>query len=38
MKLTFSEFSKLDHPAPVVINSLEGALYQITVIVAGASE
>ena len=35
MKLTFAEFSKLDHPVPVIINSLERALYQITVIIAG---
>jgi hypothetical protein len=35
MRLSFAEFAKLDHPVPVVINSLERALYQITVIIAG---
>lgn len=31
MKLTFAEFAKLKRPAPVVIHSLEQALYQVTV-------
>ncbi len=35
MKLTFAEFSQLGEAVDVVIHSLEQALYQITVQVAG---
>jgi len=37
VKLTFAEFSKLEHPVPVVIHSLEQALYQVTVTIRGKS-
>ena len=35
MKLTFTEFAKLKEPADVVIHSLEQALHQVTVDIAG---
>ena len=35
MKITFQGFSQLPEPVPVVIHSLEQALYQVTVVIAG---
>ncbi|KAA1190080.1 hypothetical protein F0M18_13525 [Pseudohalioglobus sediminis] len=31
MKITFAEFTRLEQPVPVVIHSLEQALYQVTI-------
>ena len=33
MKLTWKEFSAMDQPAPVIIDSLDQALYQVVVII-----
>ncbi len=35
MKLSITEFAQLEQPVPVIIHSLDQALYQVTVIVAG---
>jgi hypothetical protein len=36
MKLTVEQFSSLEEPVPVVVHSIEQALYQVTVLIDGA--